>query len=505
MNITIVGGGTAGWLTAFLLAKRQSFHKITVIESSSIPIVGVGEGVTGKLTDLFNDPILELDEFEFLQQTWALPKYGILFKGWSKDVKKQFYSPIEGSITEDLEIDTFLYNAVYNNKDTSLCSVSGHYFNQNLIPWFEKDNNIYWIGGKAYHIDAYKVGEFFKQKCLDLGVTHLDNKIQEVIVQNGIVTSLQLESGSFVEADFYFDCSGFHRVLFSKLDVQWIDKSKSLPVDRGFIFKPDEYNDTKKSYTTATAKKNGWIFEIPTRYKIGRGYIYSSDFSTEDKIVEELENIYGSISKVQLIKFKSGRFNKAWSGNCVSLGLASGFLEPLQATSLHITLCEIETFIKKYLMNTISETLNQTYVDLFNDYYVQLTDDMLDFVQVTYLGGRDDTEFWNYMNNDSYKSNNLKNILELAKTRLIRASDFKVYHGYAGQALWNYTLAGLGYFNKPTIEKVFAHAKIDLQQVNVDWEIFNTQMQPSLENMLTVEELNDLLIRGEKYKLTKIF
>lgn len=505
MNITIIGGGTAGWIAAYIIAKRQSEHNISVIESSSIPIIGVGEGVTGKFTDLFNDPILNLDEFEFLQKTWALPKYGIKFSGWTQDISKEFYSPIEGSVTESYEIDTFLYSSIYDNQDIALSSISGHYYKKDLIPWYIKDDNIFWVGGKAYHIDAYKVGEFFKEKCLEIGVIHIDAKVTNVFNRENIINSIELDNDKLIESDFFIDCSGFAKVLFSKLSTTWVDKSDSLPVDRALIFKPLNYKNIKKSYTSAIAKKYGWVFEIPTRYKIGRGYIFSTKFADENTIIKEIEESYGPIEVVKVLKFQSGRFENTWVGNCISLGLASGFLEPLQATSLHVTICQINTFVKNYLMNSLHETINETFQRKFNSYIKKLTEELLDFVQVTYLGGRDDTDFWRFMNNESVKSERLKDIIEISKARLLRFNDFDQYDGYAGQAIWVYTLAGLGYFKKSVIEQTFKNYKIDLHQIKIDREIFNEQMQPSLNNMLTIEQLNEFLINGEKSKLIKIF
>ena len=210
MNIIIVGGGTAGWITAFLLSKKCRNHKITVIESSSIPIIGVGEGVTGKLTDMFEDPFLGLDEFEFIQETWSLPKYGIKFTNWTGN-GSSFYSPIEGSATESLNFDVFLYNAIHKNIDIGLASFSGHFYKDNKLPWQVLDGKLKWTGGKAYHMDAYKVGEFFKKRAV--GVNCIDAKIVDVSVTNDEITSVVLDNNTIVDGDFFIDCSGFSKVL----------------------------------------------------------------------------------------------------------------------------------------------------------------------------------------------------------------------------------------------------------------------------------------------------
>lgn len=501
MKFTIVGGGTAGWIAAYKIIKKVPLADVTVIESSSIPIVGVGEGSTGKLTDMLVDPDMGLDEFEFMQKTWALPKYGIKFSGWTKDTSKEFYSPIEGSVTEGMMYDVFLYNSVLKDDDIAHASISGFYYKDSKIPWFVKEGNLHYIGGRAYHIDAYKVGEFFKEKCLGVGVRHIDAKVTDVIVKDETITSISLDSGESINSDVFIDCTGFAKVLMSKLKNEWVDRKDHLPVDRALIFKVINDKSTKQPYTAAKAQKHGWIFEIPTRHKTGRGYIYSSRFSDDQVILDELKELYGEVETVQQIKFSTGTYKDFWVGNCIVLGLASGFLEPLQATSLHISFCQLEKLIRDVFCQENIPLDDMFVKNDFNSYCRMLTTDMLDFVQATYTGGREDSPFWHYMTNEAKKSERLQMILHLAKTRLIRFHDFIPYDGYAGQALWAYTLAGLGHFDKNTIKQVMKSANIDLQSLDVDYEIFKEQMISSLSNKMTCDELNNLFLKGEEKKL----
>lgn len=501
MKFTIVGGGTAGWIAAYQIKKKVPDSDVTVIESSSIPIIGVGEGSTGRLTDMLNDPVMDLDEFEFMQKTWALPKYGIKFSGWSKDIEKEFYSPIEGSVTESMMHDLFLYNSLLTDDDIAYASISGFYYKDSKVPWFVKEGNIHYVGGRAYHIDAYKVGDFFKEKSLGIGITHIDAKVVDVDVVDNNIKSITLDNQQIVSSEIFIDCTGFSRVLMSKLSNQWIDRSDYLPVDRALIFKVVDDNSVKQPYTAAIAKKHGWIFEIPTRHKTGRGYIYSSRFSDVEDIKQELQSMYGDIETVQEIKFSSGVYKEFWTGNCIVLGLASGFLEPLQATSLHISFCQLDKLIRDVFC--VSDVdLQDTFLRKdFNDYCSLLTSDMLDFVQATYTGGRDDSDFWHFMTHDAKKSDKLSMLIHLAKTRLIRSQDFHSYDGYAGQALWAYTLAGLGHFDKETIKRVLTAANVDLEALNFDYSVFKEQMTASMGNKLTCDQLNQILLKGDEQKL----
>jgi hypothetical protein len=504
MNIIIVGGGTAGWISAFILSKKSVGHTITVIESSKVPNIGVGEGVTGKLTDFFEDPELGLDEFEFIQETWALPKYGIKFSNW-KEKGQSFFSPIEGSITEALNFDVFLYNSIYRGHDTSLASFSGNFYLENKIPWKRDGENLHWMGGKAYHIDAIKVGEYFKKKAIDSGVTHIDAKIEQVLVNSDKINSLVLDTGETVAAEFFIDCSGFARILMSKLDNPWVSYTDRLIVDGGMVFKLENDDCKKESYTHANAQNSGWIFEIPTRHKIGRGYIFSSSFTSEDKMIEELELEYGQkIESVKTIKFGAGRFEKSWHSNCLATGLCSSFIEPLQATSLHVTITQIMKFARDCIQPTLTETIDTHSINSFNRFFERMYSDLVDFIQVTYMGGRTDTDFWKYMTYDSIKSDKLNEILHLAKHRLTRYGDFDQYEGFAGQGLWNYTLAGLGYFDKEVIEKTFESHNIDINQVNADWIKYYVDLKRKIPEAISAQELNDFLVEKGDLKFKKI-
>lgn len=504
MNIIVVGGGSAGWISAYLLSKKSKGHNITVIDSSAIPIIGVGEGVTGRLTDFFEDPELELDEFEFIQETWALPKYGIKFSNW-KEKDKSFYSPIEGSVTENLNFDVYLYNTIYRGNDTALASLSGNFYLENKIPWRREGENLHWFGGKAYHFDATKVGEYFKKKSLEAGVKHIDAKIEQVIVNADKINSLTLDTGETVAGEFFIDCSGFARLLMSKLNNPWITYTDRLAVNSGMIFKLENDTFEKQSYTHANAQGSGWIFEIPTRYKIGRGYIFSSDFTSEDNIIQELETEYGQkIEPIKTIKFGAGRFEKTWHSNCLATGLCGSFIEPLQATSLHVTITQVLKFVRDCIQSTDDKTIYQPSMNSYNRFFKRMYDDLVDFVQVTYMGGRTDTDFWKYMTHDAKRSDKLNEILELAKHRLLRFNDFDQYEGYAGQALWNYTLAGLGYFDKAVIENTFDNHHIDIDQVNADWIKYYVDVKRNMPMAMTTQELNDFLVEKGDSKFKKI-
>jgi len=501
MNICIVGGGTAGWISAFVLSKKFINYKITLIESKNIPIIGVGEGVTGLLLDLFLDKDLGLDEFEFLNETQALPKYGLLFTDWTNEKNKSFYSPIDGSYTNNLKYDLFLYNALLQNKNLAYAGISGHYYEKNLMPWKILDNKLFFTGQKSYHIDAYKVGEFFKKRCNN--INYIQDDVDSVTVKNNKIYSLKLKNKKIVFADYFFDCTGFAKILMSKLKNKWLNINDKLPVNRALIFKISDKNKffEKKCYSAAIAKNSGWIFEIPTRHKIGRGYIFDENFTNDNKVVDEISKHYKSkIEIIKDLKFTSGQYENFWKSNCVVVGLSSSFLEPLQATSLHISILTLLEFVK-----CLQKGINKNTINNFNNHMKNVVDDIKDFVQSTYMGNKTDSKFWKNITFHSKKSDRLKEILHIAKNYIITKEHMKEYYGYADHSLWNYNLLNLGYYNKDYIKKTFKKEKINMKAVNNDFIKFHNHMKNISKKMITTEHLNSFLIKNENKILKTLY
>jgi len=426
MKIVIVGGGTAGWIATWYLS---SCHECINISTDEIPIIGVGEGTTGKFVDLFQLTPKELQSIN------ALPKLGIKFDGRNKD-DTSFWSPIDHTPTAHNYIDYSLYASGPTSIFTSL--MEDNKTNFSLENNFVQSN----FPVHALHIDAYKTSAFFKEKSLGRNVKHYNEKVVSVNRENGKIVSLDLSGGINVEAEIYIDCSGFSRVLSD--NSEWIDYSNYLPVNSALVYKKHT-EDSKNPYTVAKAMNYGWTWEIPTSKKIGRGYVYCDKYTSEDEIIKEL----GDVEKIKSIKFKSGRLSTFMNHNCVSVGLASGFLEPLQATSIHTTLIQLELFAHSF---STPEMLNDiVLVNQYNDTISTLWDHMRDFVSLHYSGGKTNTEFWtNFIFPDR-----VEKILHLAKTRLTRSYDFSDYVlGDVGQESWNPILWGLKHFSNCPLDEV---------------------------------------------------
>ncbi len=482
MNVVIVGGGNAGWLTALLFSKIASHHKYTVISSNDISTIGVGEGTTGKFVDILNRPILGINFNDMFERVNALPKLGIHFKNWSR--KGDYYSPIEGTITKDYYIDYATYVAdLYDIGHVA--SLSGNVMKHSLSNYRRDGLSIEQIFvGSALHLDTHKTTEYLKEKCISGGVKHIQETVEHVHVNEKIIDSIVLSDGSTVSADLFVDCSGFSRILSQHL-TDWVSFEKYLPVNAALVYETEkEFN--RNPYTTATAMKYGWTWDIPTRKRIGRGYVYCDQYTNENAVLRELKKHHGcDVHKHRTLNFTSGKSSDFLVGNCLTIGLSAAFLEPLQATSLHCTLVQADEFLYGFLLSDALE--NEECVRSYNARCHQLYDTTRDFVFLHYTGGKTTTKFWKYFRECDCPPN-IQRILNVSKQRLVRSFDLDFCNFSGGTAhLWNTTIAGLGHYSKAIIETVLTHDHTQIEKykknlLEQEQQILNAL--PSFEDFL---------------------
>jgi len=453
MKITIVGGGSAGWITAFLISKSRPNIEVELIESDTVNSVGVGEGTTGKFLEMFSRPIFGIDFTEMFISLKALPKMGINFINWSDG--EDFISPVGVSFSNNTYIDYASYVSSLKDINPTLSNLTSYLAHINYTNLYFDNNKIdFFDVGPGLHVDAQALIDFFKQKSIDNGVKHIIGTVVEVNNSNNKINYIRLNNAVIADSDFFIDCTGFSRQLIKSFsDVEWIDYSKYLPVNTGMPFKIKETlnTSTKKPYTNSIAMDSGWVWEIPTGNKIGRGYVFSDLYSDKKKCIEELENYYQTdVDIIKEIKFSSGRISKVLSGNCLSVGLSAAFFEPLQATSLHCTLHQIDEFINLFLQKE-NINLDDESVAAYNKKCAIMYEDMKDFIFIHYTGKKRNTPFWEYFTKIEYPEY-VKKLLHLNDVRLLRDSDFKDYHG-TPKGLWLPTILGLGWINKNSILK----------------------------------------------------
>lgn len=443
MNIVICGGGTAGWISAYIIAQAHPLvHKITVIESSTLGIIGAGEGSTGILWDVVTGTFFgtsnSVDDFK--NRTDATEKLGIRHTNW-KNTYNSYFAPLDGSKSRDHSPDQIFNHVLSNfgNEKAYLSSYIGQHFEKNKMP----------SGGYGFHFDGHKVGQYFKEELeRDPFVAHVDSVIVDVTVaSNGDIESVRLENGETVQGDFFIDCTGFSRVLMSKLGVGWHSYAKYLPVNRAMPFILD-YTDEQRvngiePVTTAHALSSGWMWNIPLQTRIGAGYVYCADYIDEAEAQREVELLLGKeIEPIKHIKFESGRSEVLWKNNCLATGLAGAFSEPLEATSIHSTIMQMLSFTLEYLGSTKQETLFEDNIKSYNKKLCSLYDDYCDFINLHYQGGKNTSEFWRMIQEPEHKTDFVKEVLARCEYRIPSSLQYSGLWGSSSH-LWNWILSGL--------------------------------------------------------------
>jgi tryptophan halogenase len=514
-NIVIVGGGTAGWSTALNFLNKTIGTKITVVASKEIPIIGVGESTTGQMFNLINlkGGRIELDEQEFLEKTGSTFKIGILHKDWKK-VGEYFTSPLGDEYVNVTNYPSFDYdfNRIYHvAHNLPFRDFTSQYMLNNKLPlmYIDEDNPYKFLmkgylgrvnfmqGHLAYHLDTYKTGQFFKEKLLE----HQDvNYIDDVVVdgkldENGNLQNIITKSGLTVEGDLFVDCSGFKRVLIEKLfDNKFISYQDELLCNRALPFHLENKDDTQiNNYTKVTAKKYGWLWDIPLQHRKGMGYVYCDEFITPDKAQEEIEKDLGvRITPQNDIKFNAGRLEKFWCKNVLSTGLSSAFVEPLEATSIHLTLIQINHFIEQFFTHRMD--FNNSLIEKYNKDMTTIWDDIKDFIVLHYISKRKDTKFWIEASSEKRRSEHLKTKLEIWSKRMPRVSDYKgrlndnFYH--LGNTLWMQILIGMDLLD----------SKIALDELN-DFKLYDfAKSEYDKRNHFTNHALSVSLNNNDFYK-----
>lgn len=386
-SIAITGGGTAGWLAALMLrdwARRRGHPlRLTVIESSKIGTIGVGEGTTAVFRQMLG--ALGLDEMTFLRETGATIKYGIRHRDWRR-LGHHYDGPIDDTAAvAGPGLDAY---AVASGRSVAEAHLFSALTARGRAPWAERDGRRVAAGPfhHAYHFDQALAGAFLRRHAM--GVTVIDDQVSGVETDAGRITALVLDSGQRVTADFFLDCSGFARRVIGALGSEWTSYGDMLPVNRAMPFWLDlEPGAEIAPLTMAWAQGAGWMWQIPTQGRIGCGYVYSDAHASPDQAQAEIEAVLGHpITPRRDIRIDAGRLRAPWMGNCVALGLASSFLEPLEATSIHGTVVQL-MLLTEWLGRPDGPAL-------YNAAVGRQVDDFRDFIRTHYVSGRRDTPFW---------------------------------------------------------------------------------------------------------------
>jgi tryptophan halogenase len=494
IKVVIVGGGTAGWLTAAIYGQITYLndYDITVIESSKIPIIGAGEGSTGSLPMIIKDELWPkgwVSELDFLRKSKATLKLGIHYKNWDGN-NSSFYSTITSSAFIRAMVDANLFASILKYGRGDRASIAS-WLMENGISTYNKQ---YKLGipvqvAHGYHFDGVEVGKYFKNISQRYGVKCIDSEVIDTTFdENEFLKSIKLSNGQVVDGDLFFDCSGFSRVLMSKTKNKWISYKDNLPNNSALTFSDTINSRTVKFETLSETMNSGWMWKIPLQQRHGCGYVRCDDFQNYDKSVEEIEKKLGySIEPIKDIKFEAGKLEKTWYNNIVAIGLSSNFLEPLQATNIHISILSLQTFIGCF-SKTKEDIYSECVRNKYNTYMTKLIEDYRDLVQMHYMAGRNDTPYWKTIKNELKITDKNKEYLEISKYRTLTLLDVEHMHGTAGWSVWSHIFDICGLFKRDLVLKDIKRAGQESLSIatlkNVEKE-FN-KLKPTL---LTNEEL----------------
>jgi tryptophan halogenase len=420
-KIAIVGGGTAGWLVANHLGKAldgDASASITLIESPDIPTIGVGEGTVPMMRDTLQH--FGISEAEFISECDATFKQSIKFENWldkSKHGTDNFFHHLfDYPFPMGEDLTPYWLSKNYPSSFSHTVSFQEAVCEHNLAPKFITDSEYAGQTTYAYHLDAKKFAKLLgKNATKRFDVEHIVCNVTDVhLNQTGGIKSLETDVFGEREFDFYIDCTGFSSYLLGKkLGVKFIKQSEKLLVDKAITVQvPTESDEVIKPYTRAIAHKAGWIWDIPLPHRRGVGFVYASDYMSDDEAHKKLCAYVGpdiASLATRVIPMKIGYREKFWQDNCVAIGLSQGFVEPLEATSILVTDFCAQQLAERFprdreLLPSLAKT--------FNDNVSYAWAKVVDFIQLHYfLSDRVDSDFWLAVKNEESLSEDLKSKL----------------------------------------------------------------------------------------------
>lgn len=405
-NIVIVGGGTAGWMAAAALSRllKGNDLAVTLIESEQIGTVGVGEATIPPFVE-FND-LLDINEREMLSEVQGSFKLGIQFENWNK-IGDSYIHPF-GAYGYPMGGISFhhLWHKLAQSGDNrpiqvfNVETMAAYYGKFARTEDYSKDRGDLPPVNYAYHLDAGKYAAFLRKYAERRGVVRQEGKVSDVQLdgETGNIASVRIENGPEISGDLFIDCSGFRGLLIEQaLETGYHDWSHWLPCNRAVAL-PCQREDggPPPPFTRATAHKAGWQWQVPLQRRNGNGHVYCSDFMEDQEAHDILVgNIAGKPqADPNFLRFTTGHRKKFWNKNVVALGLAAGFMEPLESTSIHLINTGIDKLVSMLSLTGITQAQQDTYNRLTEREYARIRDFLILHYNAT---SRDDSEFWNYV------------------------------------------------------------------------------------------------------------
>jgi hypothetical protein len=449
----VVGGGTAGWMAATLMAARWRDQgvSITLVESPEIGTIGVGEGSTPQLRSFFD--AVGLAEEAWMPQCHATCKLGIRFTGWSGRPGAQSYFHPFPAQTDIHSARPFLRHCLARRAGESVPANPDDWFlNSVLSEQRRGPRAVYSFPFEVqygYHFDSQALAQCLAQRATQLGVRRLERRVVDVLRhENGDISALRTEGDGQIDGDFFVDSTGFGGILMQKtLGVPFRSFADNLFNDAAVVF-PTSYDPSFLPQTDSVAMRCGWRWRIPLGHRVGNGYVYSSAHCTADEAEEELREALGLLDsdvEARHLRMRVGQLAQHWCGNCAAVGLAQGFIEPLEATALHLVQATVESLIGALER----DSFGARYRDEFNEGISSRFEGVRDYIVGHYrLTARVDTSYWRDNAHNEKLSDNLRAVIEswLRREDLTPVLKQRGMEAYYSTLSWHCMLAGYGLF-----------------------------------------------------------
>jgi len=437
-SLTVVGGGTAGLISAIILKERSSLD-VSLIYSSNIGIVGVGEGSTEHFAEFM--ALVGIKPSEIVKECDATFKVGIMFDNWIKEDK--YLHSVISLFSEKIGQYSPIY-AKQISENSKYLYPSNIEKNMLSTKHIDIDSN---PPVNQYHFNTFKLNEFLKNFAISKNIKIFDDDIIDVeLDENGFIYSVIGEKQKY-QSDFYIDATGFKRILMNKLNVKWKSFNKYLKLNSAITF-PTKDEDNYNYWTLAKAMNSGWRFKIPVWGRHGNGYIYDNNFITADEAKLEVEQELGYEVEIgKTFTFDPGCLETVWEKNCVAVGLSGCFFEPLEASSIGLTIQQ--SFLLMHKIQNYDKNVIRDYNKSFN----AIVDNIRDFIVLHYLTKRNDTDFWKNISKLEIPES-LQYNLEKWKTKIPTSEDFTIYPStflMFREPNFIMVMAGLNLFNRKAI------------------------------------------------------
>lgn len=429
-KFVIVGGGSAGWISALFVRANYPDSQITVIQSSEIGILGAGEGTTPHIIDFLDE--IDVPVSRLVKEAKAVLKSGIKFSNWNGD-RKYYYHPFMDNFSLDhtllselkhskfpmldLEViangqslDSINFNAMASDRNCVRFVPNAEASNKDLDPILHFTR----LGRTALHFDANLLASCLEGIGRERNINVIDGIVTDfTLTADGYIDSVNIGSKK-IDSDFVFDCSGFKRLAIGNVyKTAWKSYKEYLPAKRAMPFFIPNNSQIIPPYTDSTAMKWGWMWKIPVQGRYGCGYVYDSDRISDEAAKAELDQEVGfEVEVPRLLNFEPGRYEKIYEKNCLAIGLSSGFIEPLEATSIWTSLMMLNAWIENPAAITHDD---QTARDKVNKRHSDMNDNTLGFVYFHYITKRDDTDFWKNFTRDNKIPESLHKLIEESK------------------------------------------------------------------------------------------